>query len=69
MSAAVLTPHTTHHELEFLRGLGCHSTTTTSRRDLLLGYRSAMPRRTDWGAIDRQVVARAIESVLEERKW
>ena len=50
--------HATEHELQYLEHIGRHSVTTKNVpvRDLLQLYLSAAAYRSDWGAMDKQIV-------------
>lgn len=53
----------TADELQFLRGLGTHSSASQfGRRMLLISYAQALQKRRVWDNIDRRTVAQAVEN-------
>ena len=53
----------TGYERQFLAKLGSHADTCKTRSELLYDYIRALPKRADWGDIDRDIVAREARSM------
>ena len=61
------TAFNTSHEIDFIDGLGMHSSQVHSPRALLYGYLEGCTKRTDWGDIDKERVMMHAIALLDRK--